>query len=159
MVELYLAKVAVAGSNPVSRSNHSGFPLKQKETRLLFRRHSQVVRQRSAKPLSPVRIWMPPPLFFPLCFLKILFGSIICFQSMTSADSISVYLSEHCCYCFLRNKKAEFENSASDLLGCTDHSIVILFFFFSFCFFDLLVYFGSGLCRHGSRHHSRGFRV
>ena len=26
------------------------------------RRHSQVVRQRSAKPLSPVQIWVPPPI-------------------------------------------------------------------------------------------------
>ena len=37
MVECDLAKVEVAGSNPVSRS--------------IFGRHSQVVRQRSAKPL------------------------------------------------------------------------------------------------------------
>ncbi len=37
-VECDLAKVEVAGSNPVSRS-------------IFFRRHSQVVRQRSAKPL------------------------------------------------------------------------------------------------------------
>ena len=28
---------------------------------LIFRRHGQVVRQGSAKPLSPVRIWVPPP--------------------------------------------------------------------------------------------------
>ena len=27
-----------------------------------LRRHSQVVRQRSAKPLSPVQIWVPPPI-------------------------------------------------------------------------------------------------
>ena len=38
MVECDLAKVEVAGSNPVSRS-------------IFFWRHSQVVRQRSAKPL------------------------------------------------------------------------------------------------------------
>jgi hypothetical protein len=38
--ERHLAKVKVAGSNPVSRSFFS-------------RRHSQVERQRSAKPLSP----------------------------------------------------------------------------------------------------------
>ena len=37
VVECDLAKVEVAGSNPVSRS-------------IFFRRHSQVVRQRSAKP-------------------------------------------------------------------------------------------------------------
>lgn len=40
MVELYLAKVDVAGSNPVSRSIFLG-------------RHSQVVRQGSAKSLFP----------------------------------------------------------------------------------------------------------
>ena len=28
---------------------------------LHIRRHSQVVRQRTANPLSPVRIWVPPP--------------------------------------------------------------------------------------------------
>ena len=38
--ERHLAKVKVAGSNPVSRS-------------FFTRRHSQVERQRSAKPLSP----------------------------------------------------------------------------------------------------------
>ena len=48
MVELYLAKVDVAGSNPVSRS-------------IFFWRHSQVVRQGSAKSLSPVRIRVSPP--------------------------------------------------------------------------------------------------
>lgn len=39
VVECNLAKVEVAGSNPVSRSFH------------FLRRHGQVVRQRSAKPL------------------------------------------------------------------------------------------------------------
>ncbi len=53
VVELHLAKVAVAGSSPVSRSN---FPL-------VYRRHSQAVRQRSAKPSPPVQIWVPPPFF------------------------------------------------------------------------------------------------
>ena len=48
VVECNLAKVEVAGSNPVSRSTFCW-------------RHSQVVRQRSAKPPSPVQIWMPPP--------------------------------------------------------------------------------------------------
>ena len=43
--ERHLAKVKVAGSNPVSR---------------FMRRHSQVARHRSAKPLSPVRIRVPP---------------------------------------------------------------------------------------------------
>ena len=51
VVEHHLAKVGVAGSNPVFRSN------------LIFRRHSQVVRQRSAKPLSSVQIRLPPPFF------------------------------------------------------------------------------------------------
>ena len=44
--ERHLAKVNVAGSNPVSRS--------------FYRRHSQVARHRSAKPSSPVRIRVPP---------------------------------------------------------------------------------------------------
>src|SRR5690554_2297977 len=48
VVEHRLAKARVAGSNPVFRS-------------IFIRRHSQVVRQRSAKPPSPVRIWVPPP--------------------------------------------------------------------------------------------------
>src|SRR5690625_34443 len=46
VVEHHLAKVGVAGSNPVFR--------------FFIWRHSQVVRQRSAKPLSPVRIRLPP---------------------------------------------------------------------------------------------------
>ncbi len=50
MVERYLAKVDVAGSTPVSRSS-------------LIWRHSQVVRQRSAKSLSPVQIRVSPPTF------------------------------------------------------------------------------------------------
>ena len=49
VVEHNLAKVGVAGSSPVFRS---------------ICRHSQAVRQRSAKPLSPVRFWVPPPYFF-----------------------------------------------------------------------------------------------
>jgi aspartyl-tRNA(Asn)/glutamyl-tRNA(Gln) amidotransferase subunit B len=68
VVELHLAKVAVAGSSPVSRSNlRVSFPSGETPFFLLaspFRRHSQVVRQRSAKPLSPVQIWVPPPFFF-----------------------------------------------------------------------------------------------
>ena len=50
MVEHHLAKVGVASSNLVFRSN------------FLWRR-SQAVRQRSAKPLSPVRFWVSPPIF------------------------------------------------------------------------------------------------
>src|SRR5699024_5325288 len=52
-VEYHLAKVGVAGSNPVFRS--------------ITRRHSQVVRQRSAKPLPPVQIRLPPLFYFPKC--------------------------------------------------------------------------------------------
>src|SRR5690554_3758869 len=50
VVEHRLAKARVAGSNPVFRS-------------IFYRRHSQEVRQGSAKPLSPVRIWVPPPFY------------------------------------------------------------------------------------------------
>ena len=49
VVEYNLAKVGVAGSNPVFRSNK-------------YWRHSQAVRQRSAKPLPPVRFRLPPPI-------------------------------------------------------------------------------------------------
>src|SRR5699024_5504440 len=50
VVEHHLAKVGVAGSNPVFRSI------------LYFTwRHSQGARPRSAKPLSPVQIRSPPP--------------------------------------------------------------------------------------------------
>ena len=49
VVECDLAKVEVAGSNPVFRSK--------------IRRHSQVVRQRSAKSPSPVQVWVAPPKF------------------------------------------------------------------------------------------------
>ena len=49
LVEHNLAKVGVAGSNPVVRSI------------FFIGRHGQVVRQRPAKPLSPVRIRMSPP--------------------------------------------------------------------------------------------------
>ena len=52
VVEYNLAKVGVAGSNPVFRSK--------------FWRHSQVVRQRSAKPLPPVRIRLPPPIIISM---------------------------------------------------------------------------------------------
>ena len=53
MVELHVANVVVAGSNPVSRSIFSH----------RVRRHRQAVRQRSAKSLSPVRIRVSPPYF------------------------------------------------------------------------------------------------
>jgi hypothetical protein len=59
VVELHLAKVAVAGSSPVSRSSFLRAFYPEKPF-LFFGRHSQVVRQRSAKPSSPVQIWMPP---------------------------------------------------------------------------------------------------
>ena len=50
VVEHLLAKEGVASSNLVFRS--------------ILRRHSQAVRQRSAKPLSPVRFWVSPPFLF-----------------------------------------------------------------------------------------------
>ena len=51
MVERDLAKVEVAGSSPVIRSKN---PKPYLDLSLYgFRRHSQVVRQRSAKPLRP----------------------------------------------------------------------------------------------------------
>src|SRR5690606_22303767 len=50
VVERHLAKVEVAGSTPVFRSKNW--------------RHSQVVRHGSATPLSPVRVRLPPPLYF-----------------------------------------------------------------------------------------------
>ena len=60
MVERHLAKVEVAGSSPVIRSNKRvrkplSYPFFKK------RRHSQAVRQRSAKPSSPVRFRVAPP--------------------------------------------------------------------------------------------------
>ena len=57
VVECDLAKVEVAGSNPVSRSIISFL------ARGIFyrRRRRQVVRQRSAKPPSPVQIRAAPP--------------------------------------------------------------------------------------------------
>ena len=58
MVECYLAKVDVAGPNPVSRSIF----LCPFSIETLFGRHlSQEVRQRSAKSPSPVRIRKVPP--------------------------------------------------------------------------------------------------
>jgi hypothetical protein len=52
VVEHRLAKARVASSNLVVRSI------------LKFWRHSQVVRQSSAKALPPVRIWVAPPPYF-----------------------------------------------------------------------------------------------
>ena len=56
VVERCLAKANVASSNLVSRSI---FLLRVFNP--CNRRHSQVVRHGSAKPLSPVRIWVAPP--------------------------------------------------------------------------------------------------
>ena len=62
MVERHLAKVEVAGSSPVIRSRNG---YENRGFRTLFfnkiRRHSQAVRQRSAKPSSPVRFRVAPP--------------------------------------------------------------------------------------------------
>ena len=55
VVECHLAKVKVAGPNPVSRSTHSiGITDKQWH-------HSQEVRQGSAKSSPPVQVWVMPP--------------------------------------------------------------------------------------------------
>ena len=77
LVEHNLAKVGVAGSNPVVRSIDTsevgpkgkhcgplGRPSLTEEHGLPYRwRRRQVVRQRPAKPLSPVRIRASPPGF------------------------------------------------------------------------------------------------
>ena len=69
VVECDLAKVEVAGSNPVSRSNFfcprmsrrfEGLPTPVVRS---DRRRRQVVRQRSAKPPPPVQIRAAPPIF------------------------------------------------------------------------------------------------
>ena len=62
MVECHLAKVKVAGPNPVSRSTHSiGITDKQWH-------HSQEVRQGSAKSSPPVQVWvMPPKKYLAIC--------------------------------------------------------------------------------------------
>ena len=66
MVECDLAKVEVAGSNPVSRSIIS--ILAHRISKL--RRRRQVVRQRSAKPPSPVQIRAAPP-YFPTTYSEL----------------------------------------------------------------------------------------
>ena len=58
MVERCLAKANVAGPNPVSRSKAKSALIVPKGT---LWHHSQAVRQRSAKSLSPVRFWVVPP--------------------------------------------------------------------------------------------------
>ena len=81
VVEHHLAKVGVASSSLVFRSISFGKLLflnssvgraspcqgggREFESRfpLHIWRHSQAVRQRSAKPSSPVRFWVPPPYF------------------------------------------------------------------------------------------------
>ena len=60
VVECDLAKVEVAGSNPVSRSIISFLAHRISQVR----RRRQVVRQRSAKPPSPVQIRAAPPSTF-----------------------------------------------------------------------------------------------
>ena len=66
LVEHNLAKVGVAGSSPVVRSIvfTAGFLV----IGFFLRRLGQVVRQRPAKPLPPVRIWEPPPSYFKSTF-------------------------------------------------------------------------------------------
>ena len=48
--------LSCVGSNPASPISRTGF--------VLLWRYSQVVRQRSAKPLSPVQIRLPPPGYY-----------------------------------------------------------------------------------------------
>ena len=57
VVERHLAKVNVASSNLVFRSKHK----RRNNASFVIWRHSQVVRQRPAKPLSPVQVWVAPP--------------------------------------------------------------------------------------------------
>ena len=64
MVECDLAKVEVAGSNPVSRS------IIFCSDDEILRRRRQVVRQRSANPPSPVQIRAAPP-YFPTTYSEL----------------------------------------------------------------------------------------
>ena len=65
LVEHHLAKVRVAGSNPVVRSivldELVGKPTSSLEDKTPGWRRGQVVRQRPAKPSPPVRIRASPP--------------------------------------------------------------------------------------------------
>jgi hypothetical protein len=61
LVEHHLAKVGVAGSSPVSRSDRWGGSTRSKRASpFSIRRRGQVVRQRTANPRSPVRIRAAP---------------------------------------------------------------------------------------------------
>ena len=64
MVERRLAKAKVAGSSPVIRSRPVRVRISFASAFVTNRiwRHGQVVRQRSATPLPPVRIWVAPPI-------------------------------------------------------------------------------------------------
>lgn len=59
-VERHLAKVKVASSSLVIRSTKNRKHLKRCFLFFTIRHHSQVVRQRSATPLSPVQIRVAP---------------------------------------------------------------------------------------------------
>lgn len=59
LVARHLAKVEVAGSNPVARSMHC--PGRLRSAFFIAWRDGQVVRRGPAKPLSPVRIRVSPP--------------------------------------------------------------------------------------------------
>ena len=67
LVEHHLAKVRVAGSNPVVRSivldELVGFSTSSLKDKTPGWRRGQVVRQRPAKPSPPVRIRASPPIF------------------------------------------------------------------------------------------------
>ena len=61
LVEHHLAKVGVAGSNPVVRSMNIRAGLLTSPALFVKWRDGQVVRQRPAKPSPPVRIRFSPP--------------------------------------------------------------------------------------------------
>ena len=60
LVEHNLAKVGVAGSSPVSRSG-MGDGSDAVRPPFSIGAVAKLVRQRTANPLSPVRIWVAPP--------------------------------------------------------------------------------------------------
>ncbi len=87
MVEYLPSKQAVASSSLVFRF-------------FCFWRHGQVVRQRPAKPLSPVRIWVPPvfilfgKIFTPVCCFVIrdLFVGFVYFFMNEIIDFENIYV-------------------------------------------------------------------
>ncbi len=62
VVERCLAKANVASSNLVFRSKYSVTAQGRNAYYMIVRHHSQVVRQRPAKPLPPVQVRVVPPI-------------------------------------------------------------------------------------------------